>query len=58
MNHPRTMVCINNNTFSSNFDIDSDDENFKAGINRTYEYNDTSINDLNDNFYVIDDDSH
>ena len=52
------MACINDNTFSSNFHIDSNNDNFNPDINITNEHNEMSINDLSDTIDVTDGDSH
>ena len=52
------MACINDNPFSSKFDIDSDNDNFFADINRTYAHNGKFINNLNNTIDVTDGDSN
>ena len=58
INHVQAIAYINNSTFSSNFYIDSNNDNLNTDINRMHEHNGIYINDLNSSFDVIDIDSY
>ena len=54
MNHARTMACVNENTFPSHFDIDSNNYNIVDEIEIGSKNDETSMNDFRETIEVTD----